>query len=168
MHKTCMLNTEKCWWRKLKKFYINENVYCAYVLKEDVVKMSCMHAQSLQTLCDPVDCSPPGSSVHGILQARVLEWITMPSSKGSSQPRDRTLLSYISWTRQNTGVGSLSLLQQIFPTQRSNPGLLHCGWILHQLNHKCGPLNWQVDALPLAPSGKPRKNVSSPQVDVQV
>ena len=42
------------------------------------------------TLCNPVDCSPPGSSVHGILQARVLEWVAMPSSRGSSQPRDQT------------------------------------------------------------------------------
>ena len=42
-----------------------------------------MHVKSLQlcpTLCDPVDCSPPGSSVHGILQARILEWVAMPSS----------------------------------------------------------------------------------------
>ena len=44
---------------------------------------ACMHAKSLQscpTLCDPMDCSPPGSSVHGILQARILEWVAMPSS----------------------------------------------------------------------------------------
>ena len=40
------------------------------------------------TLCDPMDCSPPGSSVRGILQARVLEWDAMPSSRGSSQPRE--------------------------------------------------------------------------------
>jgi len=37
-----------------------------------------------------VDCSPPGSSVHGILQARILEWVAMPSSRGSSHPRDQT------------------------------------------------------------------------------
>ena len=48
------------------------------------------------TLCDPVDCSPPGSSVYGILQARILEWIGMPSSRGSSQPRDQTHVSCIS------------------------------------------------------------------------
>ena len=41
-------------------------------------------ALSCPTLCDPVDCSPPGSSVHGILQARILEWVVMPSSRGSS------------------------------------------------------------------------------------
>ena len=58
-----------------------------------------LRAQSLQscpTLCDPMDCSPPGSSVHGILQVRILEWVAMPSSRGSSQPRDRTYISYIS------------------------------------------------------------------------
>ena len=42
-------------------------------------------------------CSPPGSSMHGILQARLLEWVSMPSSRGSSQPRDRTCVSYISF-----------------------------------------------------------------------
>ena len=59
----------------------------------------CMHAKSFQ-LCltpyDPMDCSPPGSSVHGILQARILEWNAMPSSRGSSQPRDRSCVSYVS------------------------------------------------------------------------
>ena len=55
-----------------------------------------MRAQSLRscpTLCDPMDCSPPGSSVHGILQSRILEWVVMPSSRGSSQPRYRTCVS---------------------------------------------------------------------------
>ena len=48
----------------------------------------CMPAQ-----LHPSDCSPPGSSVHGILQARILEWVAMPSSRASSQPRDRTRVS---------------------------------------------------------------------------
>ena len=46
--------------------------------------------QLCPTLDDPMDCSPPGSSVHGILQARILEWVAMPSSRGSSHPMDRT------------------------------------------------------------------------------
>ena len=46
--------------------------------------------QSRLTLCDPMDCSPPGSSVHGILQARILEWVAMPFSRKSSQPQDQT------------------------------------------------------------------------------
>ena len=44
-------------------------------------------------LCDTMDCSPPGSSVHEILQARILDWVTIPFSKGSSQPRDRIYVS---------------------------------------------------------------------------
>jgi len=52
-------------------------------------------AQSYPTLCKPVDCSLPGSSVHGILQARILEWVAIPFFRGSSQPRDRTQVSYI-------------------------------------------------------------------------
>ena len=47
-------------------------------------------------LRDPMDCSPPGSSVHGVLQARILEWVATPSSRGSSRPRDRAPLSYVS------------------------------------------------------------------------
>ena len=47
-------------------------------------------------MSNPVDCSLPGFSVHGILQARVLEWVAMLSSMGSSQPRDQTKVSYIS------------------------------------------------------------------------
>ena len=52
--------------------------------------------QLCPTLCDFVDCSLPGSSVHGILQARILEWVAMPSSRGASQPRDRTQVSCVS------------------------------------------------------------------------
>ena len=51
--------------------------------------------QSCPTLYDSLDCSPPRSSLHGILQARILEWVATPSSRGSSQPRDRTRVSYI-------------------------------------------------------------------------
>ena len=54
--------------------------------------------QLCQTLCNPMNHSPPGSSVHGILQARILEWIAKPSSRRSSQPRDRTHVSYVSCT----------------------------------------------------------------------
>ena len=53
-------------------------------------KSACSFIQLGPTLCDPMDCSPPGSSVHGILQARTLEWVAFPFSHGSSRPRDRT------------------------------------------------------------------------------
>ena len=63
------------------------------------LRTECMRAQLLQlcpTLCDLMDCSPPGFSVHGISLASILEWVAMPSSKESSQPRDRTHVSYVS------------------------------------------------------------------------
>ena len=50
--------------------------------------MGVLVAQSYPTLCGPMDCNPPGSSVHGILQARTLEWVPIPFSRGSSWPRD--------------------------------------------------------------------------------
>ena len=102
---------------------------------EDNQQGSLCCGHSCLTLCDLMDCSPPGSSVHGILQARILEWVAMPSCSVSSWPRDRTQFSRIaggfftSWvTREalDPGVGSLSLLQGIFPTWESNWGLLHC------------------------------------------
>ena len=75
-----------------------------------------MHAKSLQsylTLCNPMDCSLPGSSVHGILQARILEWVAMPSSRGSSRPWDQTLGSYVS------GIGRQVLLPLVPPEKPS-------------------------------------------------
>ena len=54
------------------------------------VCMRMLVTQSCLTLSDPKDSSPPSSSVHDILQARILEWVAMPSSRGSSQPREQT------------------------------------------------------------------------------
>ena len=72
--------------------------------------------QSCLILCVPKDCSPPGSSVHGILQARMLEWVAI-------------LLQGF-------------LLQRTFPTQGSNPGLLHCKQVLYYLSHQENPVLW--------------------------
>ena len=60
--------------------------------------LSCLVAQSCLALYNPMDCSPPGSSVHGILQAKKLEWVAMSPSMGSSQHRDQTCISWISFT----------------------------------------------------------------------
>ena len=73
-------------------------------------------AELCQTLCGPIDCSPPGSTVHRIIQARILDWVAMPSSRGSSQPRDQTCASRISciiggfFTHQTTWEAHLSNL----------------------------------------------------------
>ena len=58
-------------------------------------------AHSCPALCDPMDCSLPGSSIHGIFQARVLELVAISFSRGSSQPRDQTRLSHIPGRRFN-------------------------------------------------------------------
>ena len=60
-------------------------------------------AQSCPTLCDPIDCSLPGSSVHGIFQARVLEWVAISLSRGSSQPRDQTQARDQTWVSRPAG-----------------------------------------------------------------
>ena len=73
---------------------------CTYYLCEKHYKSITVHtymnAQSCPTLCNPMDCGPPGSSVHGILQARIMEWVAMPSSRGSSWHRNRTCFSCVS------------------------------------------------------------------------
>ena len=61
--------------------------------------LCCVRAKALQscpTLCNPLDCSPRGSPICGILQARLVEWVAFSSSRGSSQSRDRTWVSYVS------------------------------------------------------------------------
>ena len=91
-------------------------------------------------LCNSMGCSPPGSCVNGILQARILEWVAMPSSRGLPNPGIKpryptvqadSLLSEPPGKPMNTGVGSLSHLQRILPTQELNRDLLHCRQILY-------------------------------------
>ena len=82
--------------------------------------MLCLVALSCPTLCDLMDCSPPGSSVHG-------------DSPG-----------------KNTGVGCHALLQGLFPTQGSNPGLPHCRWILYRLSHQGSPRRLEWGAYPFS------------------
>ena len=161
-------------------------------------------AQLLQlcpALCDLMDGSLPGTSVPGILQARILEWVAITSSWESSQPKNQTpcLLHLLHWQvgslpqsppgkpeimhrqcqvhsflfvclffkslsrvqlfvtpwivwnspGQNTGVASLSLLQGIFQTQGSNPGLLHCRRILLPVEPQWSPKNTGVGNLSL-------------------
>ena len=73
------------------------------------LRCCCLVAQLCPTLCNPMDCSPPGSSVHGIFQARVLEWVAISFSRGSSRP------------------------------QGLNLDLLHCGQMLYCLSHQGSP-----------------------------
>ena len=61
-----------------------------------MLKVEVLATQMCLTLCDLMDCGPPGSSVHGIFQAGMLEWVAISSSRGSSQTRDRTRISCVS------------------------------------------------------------------------
>ena len=79
--------------------------------------------QSCPTLCDPMDCSLSGSSVRGIFQARVLEWIAISFSRGSSQPRDWTRVSWVfcigrwilyHWANREALISSVLLFNYIF------------------------------------------------------
>ena len=84
----------------------------AFIIRTLTYAHPCEHAQSLLsclTLYDPMDSSLPSSSVHGTLQARILEWVAMPSSRG------------------------------VFPAQGLNPSLLHCRQILYPLSHLGSP-----------------------------
>ena len=108
------------------------SLFCLYFYLYEPVGVyiwPCMHAcsvaQSCLTLCDPMDCSLPGSSVHEIFQARILEWVVIFSSRGSSRPRDGNWVSSVRPHRRqptrlsrprdspgkNTGVGCHFLLQ---------------------------------------------------------
>ena len=94
------------------------------------------------------DSLQPHGLLHGILQARILEWVAFPSPGDLPNPgikprspalRADSLPAEPQGKPKNTGVGSLSLLQRIFPTQESNRDLLHCRWILYQLSYQGSP-----------------------------
>ena len=99
-----LLTREPSWSEedRQRKDYLSPSLTCQEGQESlDFWPSACMHlwSESLQScliLCDSVDCSPPGSSVHRILQARKLKWVAMSSSRGSSWPRDRTSVSYVS------------------------------------------------------------------------
>ena len=97
--------------------------------------MLCLVAQCL-TLCDPTDCNPPCSSVHGDSQGK------------------------------NTGVGCHALLQRIFPTQRSNPGLPHCRQILYHLRYQGSPRMLEWVAYPFSRGPNPGIRLGSPSLQV--
>ena len=91
-------------------------------------KVKVLVTQSCPALCDPMNCKPSGSSAHGILQARILEWVAISFSRGPSQPRDRTSVSYTAgrfftiWaTREiNLAKGKACIPQNSFINERTS------------------------------------------------
>ena len=130
-----------------------KNVHTSIYLRQQKPRNnSAAAAKSLQsclTLCDPIDGSPSGSAVPGILQARTMEWRNNPSVCQNyvksevtqscpilCNPMDCSLPgSLVHGILQSTRVGCYFLLQGIFPTQGSNPGLLHCRQMHYHLSH---------------------------------
>ena len=101
---------------------VNTHVLCAKWL------------QQCPTLCDPMCFNPPGSSVHGILQATILEWVAMPSSRGSSWPRYQTCIPYISCTGRRVlhhwATWEVPINTQLVLTRHNTSPTLHCYCVL--------------------------------------
>ena len=126
----------------------SSNITMVYSLSDQCpwLYVLCLVTQSCLTLCDPMDCSLPGSSVHGDSPGKNTG-VGLPCPppgvlhNPETEPRSPTLQAYSLSSEppgkaMNTGVGSLTFLQGIFPTQEMNQGLLHCRWILYQLSHQ--------------------------------
>ena len=116
-----------------------------------------VHVKSLQsypTLCDPMDCSTPGSSIHGFFRQEY--WSGLPCLPPGDPPNPGieprfpalqvdSLPTESAGKPKNTGVGKLSFLQGIFPTQQLEWGLLHCRRILYQLSYQGSPNTQKTD-----------------------
>ena len=128
-------------------FYSSENSLHFIFSTQCCAVLSLNHVQLFVTPWTIVHLAPISMQ---ILQARILGWVGMPSSRGSFQPRIKlrspalqvdSLPSETSGKPKNTGVGSQLLLHGIFQTQELNQGLLHCRGILYQLSYQGSPSN---------------------------
>ena len=129
-------------------------------------------AQSCPTPCDPMDYSPPGSSVHVILQPRILEWVAIPFSRGSSWPWDWTWVSFV--------LQADSLPPE--PPGKANSCLMHSKFkfsfldlfaIFSQIFSICGCLTWRANGIAVRRKGSIKYNNDSsfhfaPQQNVSV
>ena len=113
----------------------------------------CYLLSYVRLFCNPMDYSPPGFSVHGILQARILEWVGISFSRGSSQPKDPTHISCVSCT--GSSVQSLSHVR-LFVTPWTAARQAFLSITDSGACSNAYPLSqWQVDSLPLSHLGSP-------------
>ena len=92
--KSCIYSDCTTWsFKRCKRWWFNVHKHCDMI--NPMVKVKVLVAQSCRTLCNPMDCNLPRFSVHGILQARILEWIAISFSMRSSHPKDWTWVSCI-------------------------------------------------------------------------
>ena len=129
---------------KYSHFYWVAKQCTQYIL----YNIACIQFSPSESCAAVSDSLRPYGLVHGILQARVLEWVAFPFSWGSSQPgieprspalQADSLSAEPQGKLKKTGVGSLCLLQGIFMTQESNWGLLNCRLVLYQLSYQGSP-----------------------------
>ena len=130
------------------------------VVQTTTICCCCSVTKLCSTLCHPMDCSSPGSSVHEILQARMLDWVAISSSRGSSPPKAQICVSYDSQVAQC--MKNLPIMQEPQEMAGSIPGLgrSHGEGNGNPLQYSClGDLTdkgaWWASSLPLAPPGKP-------------
>ena len=95
-----ILNSMKKWYSKLLYTSVSliSSSTISLCIQMTCAQSSCSVIRSCPTFCNPMDCSPPGSSVHGISQARVLEWVALSFFRGSSLLKDQTHISCITFT----------------------------------------------------------------------
>ena len=101
-----------------------------YMIGGKYCSVLCLVTQSYHTFCDTMDCSPPGSSVHGILRAGILEWVAMSSSMASSQPRERTQVFHITGGFFTIWITSVrrSVMSNSLQPHWLEPARLLCPW----------------------------------------
>ena len=135
-----------------QKYSYLSTVVCSRIYASRVPFPCAKLFPSCLTLCDPMDCSPPGSSVHGILQARILGWVVTPSSRGSSWLRDRTCVSYspLHWQAGSLPLAPLGkLIWKWIPTEKLEKIALTSDFLNRPFEdrkglHKCGVLGTYI------------------------
>ena len=126
-HSVCLLNVD------IQSVFIGLGSLCVFSVIPDHF-LCVLVTQFCLTLCDPMDCSPPGSSIHGILQARILEWVAISFSRGSSQPRDWTQVSSIAgrfftiWATREAQSLLMCMLSWSLQPYGLQPAKLLCPW----------------------------------------
>ena len=129
---------------KFSKNFKKEMKWQRVLEMHDILKIICVNMcakspQLCSTLWNPMDCSPSGSSVHGILQARILEWVVRPSSRESSWPRDGTSISCViciaggCFTTEQLGKPYVKIVKRINNLNASNDTKTYLNWIVNRM-----------------------------------
>ena len=131
---------------------------------------TCLHAQSCLTLCDPMDCSLPGSYIHGIPQARILEWVAISSFRGSCWTRT-CIRCLMHWQAESLSLSYLGMVPYVCLCPRGSPckntgmKLFPSPWDLPNPRIELRASELQEDSLSSEPPGKPYYSTTQFEVD---